>query len=111
MKLTLRLKENESLKTKIKNKQVNYYLLPENNEDLDIISQFLASFDVKSYRFRITLPENTQDTKLLNLTKSIGKSSHKVNFPLIFYLNFIENIQLYSFLMFAKIICTFIRLS
>ena len=65
MKLTLRLKENESLKTKIKNKQVNYYLLPENNEDLDIISQFLESFDVKSDWFEITLPENTQDTKLL----------------------------------------------
>ena len=80
MKLTLRVKENESLKTKIKNKQVNYDLLPENNEDLDIISQFLASFDVKSYYFEITSPENTQDSKLLNLTKSIGKSSHEVNF-------------------------------
>ena len=111
MKLTLRVKENELLKTKIKNKQVDYYLLPENNEDLDTISLFLESFDIKSELFDLTLPENTEDTKLLNLTKSIGKSSHKVNFPLIFYLNFIENIQLYSFLMFAKIICTFIRLS
>ena len=83
MKLTLRLKENESLKTKIKNKQVNYYLLPENNEDLDIISQFLASFDIISGIFGITLPENTQDTKLLKLTKNIGKSSHKVSFPLV----------------------------
>ena len=78
MKLTLRIKENEPLKTKFKNKEVDYYLLPENNEELDIISQFLASFDIKSNLLEITLPENTQDTKLLNLTKSIGKSSHKV---------------------------------
>ena len=78
MKLTLRVKENKSLKTKIKNKEVDYFLLPENNEDLGIISQFLASFDIKSNLLEITLPENTQDTKLLNLTKSIGKSSHKV---------------------------------
>ena len=86
MKLTLRIKENESLKTKIKNRIVRYDLLPENNEDLDITSQFLASFDVKSYEFEIKLPENTQDTKLLNLTEKIGKSSHEVSFSyLCFY--------------------------
>ena len=78
MRILTFIKENETLKSKIISKIVDYKLFPKNNEELDIISQFLAVYYIKSSFFQITLPKNIQDMKLLEFTKNVGKSNHEV---------------------------------
>ena len=89
MRILTFIKENETLKSKMNSNVVDFYQFPKNNEELDIISQFLAAFDIKSRYFDITLPTNIQDIKLLNFTKNIGKSNHvvkKININIKFIL-------------------------
>ena len=79
MKLATLVKEKSLLKQALKNETINYYLYPRSNEELDIIFQFVASFSINSHFFELNLPESTQNNTLLNFTKSIGKSDHKVS--------------------------------
>ena len=78
IKLAVLIKEKSILKSSLENETINLHLCPQNDEELDVISQFLASFDINAHFFDLTLPENTEDMTLLNFTKNIGKSGHKV---------------------------------